>query len=121
MRDLLNLNKVGQLHKINCGLKRKAHFGGRGTKEKANTELAGFFLLVSSQCVFLGHWELATHGAGHWYANEAVLLGLSSGLQLGRHRYARKVNQSAGMGAGRGPCFFFPPLSDQFGAPHLAF
>ena len=29
-----------------------------------------------------------------------VLLGLSSGLQLGQHRYARKVNQLAGMGAG---------------------
>lgn len=29
-----------------------------------------------------------------------VLLGLSSGLQLGRHRYARKVNHLAGMGAG---------------------
>lgn len=27
-----------------------------------------------------------------------VLLGLSSGLQLGRHRYARKVNQLPGMG-----------------------
>lgn len=31
-----------------------------------------------------------------------VLLGLSSGLQLGQRRYARKVNPSAGMGAGRG-------------------
>lgn len=30
-----------------------------------------------------------------------VLLGLSSGLQLGRHRYARKVNQLPGMGRGR--------------------
>lgn len=29
-----------------------------------------------------------------------VLLGLSSGLQLGRHRYARKVNRLAEMGAG---------------------
>ena len=29
-----------------------------------------------------------------------VLLGLSSGLQLGQHRYARKVNQLARMGAG---------------------
>lgn len=28
-----------------------------------------------------------------------VLLGLSSGLQLGRRRYARKVNQLAGMGS----------------------
>lgn len=27
-----------------------------------------------------------------------ALLGLSSGLQLGRHRYARKVNQLPGMG-----------------------
>lgn len=31
-----------------------------------------------------------------------VLLGLSSGLQLGRHRYARKVNQLPGMGREEG-------------------
>lgn len=31
-----------------------------------------------------------------------VLLGLSSGLQLGRHRYARKVNQLLGMGREEG-------------------
>lgn len=24
-----------------------------------------------TQCAFLGHKELATHGASHWYANEA--------------------------------------------------
>lgn len=42
-----------------------------------------------------------------------VLLGLSSGLQLGQHRYARKVNQLAGMG-GRGTERL---LSDQLRAP----
>lgn len=36
-----------------------------------------------------------------------VLLGLSSGLQLGQHRYAWKVNQLAGMGAG-GETVFCP-------------
>lgn len=49
-----------------------------------------------------------------------VLLGLSSGLQLGRHRYARKVNQLPGMGreegggvAGGGGC----GVGGQFGNP----
>lgn len=43
-----------------------------------------------------------------------VLLGLSSGLQLGQHRYARKVNQLAGMGAGGETVFWVIGLE-----PHL--
>lgn len=43
-----------------------------------------------------------------------VLLGLSSGLQLGQRRYARKVNQLAGMGAGGEAVFWVISLE-----PHL--
>lgn len=43
-----------------------------------------------------------------------VLLGLSSGLQLGQHRYAWKVNQLAAVGAGGVIVFWMISLEPDF-------
>lgn len=43
-----------------------------------------------------------------------VLLGLSSGLQLGKHRYVRKVNQMAAVGAGEEAAFWVTSLESDY-------
>ena len=47
--------------------------------------------------------ELATHGAPRaiHMQTSLALLAVLSGLQLGRHRYARRVNQRSGGGLDR--------------------
>lgn len=95
--DLVKLHKVGQFHKINCGLKAKAFW-----EDKEEPTWSRVFLLHSLSVRFWGTRSSPHMAPAIGMQMSLVLLGLSSGLQLGRHRYARKVNQLPGMGREEG-------------------